>query len=59
MFKKRIIKKIYRPINLKIGTSGLISLKRQRFELVYLKFLKKILRRRHIKRRMFFRRRKF
>ena len=59
IFKKRLFKKHFRVEKLRIGTAGLISLCKQRFELVYLRFLKKLLRRKHIRRKMFFRRRKF
>lgn len=59
MFKRRKIYHWYKLIFLKIGQSGLISLKKQRFELIYLRFFKKILRRKHIRRGSFFRKRKF
>lgn len=59
IFKKRQQKKIIFLEKLKRGRSGLVSLKKQRFELVYLRFLKKVLRRQHIRRKMFFQRRKF
>lgn len=59
MFKRRVNCNVYRPYKLRMGTSGLFSLKLQRFELVYLRTLKKIIRRRYTKRRMRFRPCKF
>lgn len=59
IFKKRTKKQIIRLIRHKVGSLALISLKQQRFELIYLRFLKKLLRKRHIRRRMLFRRRKY
>jgi len=59
ILKKRRGKKIFQLEFFKCGTSSLVSLTKQRFELIYLRFIKKLLRRNHIKRKMFFRRRKF
>lgn len=59
IFKKRVLHHIHRRFKLRIGTSGLYSLRSQRFELVYLRGFKKVIRRRHMRRRMRFRRRKF
>lgn len=58
LFKKRYETTIRHLTKLKIGKTGLVSLHAQRFELVYLRFLKKIIKRRHMRRKMFFRRRK-
>ena len=52
LFKKRTILTIKRKEILRVGTVGLFSLKKQRFELIYLRFLKKALRRKHIKRKI-------
>ena len=59
IFKKRIFQKKIKIEKLRAGTIGLISLKKQRFELIYLRFIKKLLRKRHIRRKMLFRRRKY
>lgn len=59
MFKKRITRKTNRALQLRVGSSGLVSLQRQRFELVYMRRFKKIFRRRYLKAPMNFRRRKF
>jgi ribosomal protein L16/L10AE len=59
IFKKRTLKFHHRNFFLKIGTAGLYSLTTQRFELVYLRGFKRLIRRRYIRRRMRFRRRKF
>lgn len=50
---------IYRKFKLNVGNSGLFSLKNQIFELVYWRHLKKLVRRRHLKLKMLFKRRKF
>lgn len=59
IFKKRYFQKKIKLEKLRTGTVGLVSLKKQRFELVYLRFLKKLIRRQHIRRKMLFRRRKY
>ena len=59
IFKSRSIRKTFRPFKLRLGTSGLFSLKQQRFEFVYLRTLKKIIKRRYLKKRMRFRPCKF
>lgn len=59
LFKDRKLRIINRPLKLNIGTSGLFSYKIQRFEFVYLRILKKIIRRKYIKRTMRFRYCKF
>lgn len=59
IFKKRGLHHKYRSYKLRIGTAGLFSLLAQRFELVYLRGFKKIIRRRHMRRKMRFKRRKF
>lgn len=59
IFKKRNLIHVNRKFKLKIGGAALISLLNQRFELVYLRGFRKILRRKHIKKRMSFKRRKF
>lgn len=59
IFKNRTISYTHRKYNLHIGSSGLFSLRPQRFELVYLRGFKKIIRRRHIRVKSKFKRRKF
>ncbi len=59
MFKKRIQDHTPRRFQLRVGTMGLFTLKRIRFELVYMRRFKKIFRRRYLKAPMNFRRRKF
>ena len=59
IFKKRGMYHNHRVYKLRIGTAGLFSLIAQRFELVYLRGFKKVIRRRHMRRKMRFKRRKF
>jgi len=59
MFKDRKKTHLIRNIFLRIGRSGLISLKRQRFELIYLRFIKRLLRRKYMRRKIIFIRRKY
>lgn len=59
IFKKRNLKHVNRNFALKVGDAALISMLNQRFEFVYLRGFRKLLRRRHIKRGMSFRKRKF
>lgn len=59
IFKKRENTFFHRPLKLRFGSTGLFSLKVQRFELVYLRGFKRMIRRTYIKRRMRFRYRKF
>ncbi len=59
MFKNRELSLVHRTYKLKIGNSGLFSLRNQRFELVYLRGFKKVIRRAAIRRRMRFRLCKF
>lgn len=59
IFKKRFFTKKVKPEQLKLGTLGFFSLKQQRFELIYLRFMKKIIKRMHTKRKMHFKRRKY
>ena len=59
IFKNRTLNWTKRKPVFKVGTIGLFSLKNQLFELVYLRKLKKLIRRRHIRAKMKFKRRKF
>jgi len=59
IFKNRTIPYTRREYELCIGSAGLFSLKPQRFELVYLRGFKKVIRRRHIRIKSKFKRRKF
>lgn len=59
IFKKRIYNNRCRAYKLRFGTSGIFSLRNQRFELVYLRGFKKVIRRSSTKRRMRFRYCKF
>lgn len=59
IFKKRILRFVHRQYKFHIGTSALFSLRPQRFELVYLRGFKKVIRRRHIRVKSKFRKRKF
>lgn len=59
IFKKRRLYYNLRSYDFKIGTSGLLSLRPQRFEMVYMRGFKKLIRRRHIRRKMRFSKRKF
>lgn len=59
MFKKRINVLTYKKPNLLCGNVGLYNLNLLRYELVYLRFLKKIFRQRHIKRKVTFKKCKF
>lgn len=59
IFKNRTLNWVKRKSTFKVGTIGLFSLKNQLFELVYLRKLKKLIRRRHIRAKMKFKRRKF
>lgn len=58
IFKNRNLLPKNRAYRLRLGTVGLFSGKIQRFELVYLRGFKKLVRRAYIKRRMRFRRKK-
>jgi len=55
LFKKRGCDFIVRPLKLRLGESGFFSTKPQRFEFVYMRFFKKLVRRRYLKKRMRFR----
>lgn len=59
IFKNRTQRWTKRLIKFKVGSIGLFSLKNQLFELIYLRKLKKLIRRRHIRAKMKFKRRKF
>ena len=59
MFKNRELSLVHRTYKLRVGNSGLFSLRNQRFELVYLRGFKKVIRRAAIRRRMRFRLCKF
>ena len=59
MFKDRGKKRIIREISLRVGRSGLISLRKQRFELIYLRFIKRLLRKRYMRRKNVFIRKKY
>lgn len=59
IFKNRRLTWQHRPYHLHTGTVGLFSLRSQIFELVYFRKLKKLIRRRHIRAKMKFKRRKF
>lgn len=59
IFKKRNKNIIIKKKKLPYGTLGLINLKKLRYELVYLRFLKKFLRQRHIRRKVSFFKKKF
>lgn len=59
IFKNRKEKSFKRKFKYKIGSSGLFSLKIQRFELVYLRGFKKVIKRRFARTRSSFKRRKF
>lgn len=49
IFKKRTQTIVKRKFKFKMGTSGLFSLKPQRFELVYIRGFKKMMRRKYLK----------
>ena len=49
IFKNRVQNLVKRKYKFKIGTSGLFSLKPQRFELTYIRGIKKIMRKKHFK----------
>lgn len=59
IFKKRKLRVNHRKLKLRIGTVGLFSLKPQRFELIYLRGFKRLLKRKHMRGKMRFKRRKF
>lgn len=59
IFKNRTKTYIFKKYKFKLGTSGLFSLKPQRFEFIYFRGLKKILRRRYIRRKTRFLNRRF
>ena len=59
IFKRRVCRNIKRLYKLNVGNTGLFSLKNQFFELVYWRGFKKIIRRRHLKLKMKFKRKKF
>lgn len=59
MFKKRGSTLVIRPLKFRLGESAFFTLVSQRFELIYLRGFKKLIRRRHIKAKMKFKRRKF
>jgi len=55
LFKSRLLRNNVKPLYLRLGESGFFSLKMQRFEFVYMRFFKKLIRRRYLKKRMRFR----
>lgn len=59
IFKKRVLNLVHRPYKLRIGEAGFFSLRPQRFELVYMRGFKRFIKRRHMRKRMLFRRRRF
>ena len=59
IFKKRIHKVNKKLKKLKIGTIGLYTLKKVRYELVYLRFLKKCIRQKFIRKKIRFFKNKF
>jgi len=59
IFKKRVLRTVFRKLKLKLGRLGFFSLRPQRFELVYIRTLKKVIKRRFVKKRMKFRPSKF
>lgn len=59
IFKKRRIYFFRRTYKFRIGTSALLSLKPQRFELIYMRGFKRIMRRKYIRSRMRFKKKKF
>lgn len=59
LFKKRIFHNPKRKLTLRIGTNGLFSLKKQRFELVYMRGFKKILKKRSMRKRVIFVKRRY
>lgn len=59
MFKKRKKNKIIKNIKIHYGNWGLYTLKNFRYELIYLRFLKKIFRQKHIRRKIFFLKKKY
>lgn len=59
IFKKRSLNWTKRAFKHKVGSIGFFSLRSQLFELVYLRRIKKLIRRRHIRAKMKFKRRKF
>ena len=59
IFKKRRLYFFRKEYKYKIGDSGLMSLKPQRFELIYMRGFKKIIRRAYIRSKMRFKKKKF
>lgn len=59
LFKNRSQKKNYKTFKLRIGTSGLFTLKSDRFELVYLRGFKKLIRKKFVRKGIRFKRYKF
>lgn len=59
MFKSRKNIKINRLKKPQYGNLGLYNLNQLRYELVYLRFLKKIFRQKHIRRKLRFKKAKF
>lgn len=59
IFKKRRLFFYKRKYKFSMGTSALVNLKPQRFELIYMRGFKKVIRRRHIRAKMRFKKRKF
>ena len=59
LFKDRSQKKNYKTFRLRVGTSGLFTLKSDRFELVYLRGFKKLIRRKFVRKGIRFKRYKF
>lgn len=59
IFKKRVLRTVLRNLKLRLGQMGFFSLRPQRFELVYIRTLKKVIKRRFVKKRMKFRPNKF
>lgn len=59
LFKRRGKKKLSKKLLIPYGNLGLYNLKQTRYELVYLRFLKKVFRQRHIRRKVSFLKKKF
>lgn len=59
IFKKRYNKSFFKKKKIKYGKLGLEVLKSIRYEFVYLRFLKKLFKQKHMRRKMSFKRSKF
>ena len=59
LFKKRVVRTVKRLFKLRVGTVGLFTLKKEQFELLYLRTFKKIIKNRHLRGQTRFKRRKF